>query len=89
MPEEENQLLAEFGLVPDFELGVDAQPHDEPNHLRGVEPPKPIALLTNRKVVLRIAVPAKSVRYDVIGLPPLADPPAAHVAGPARLAKHA
>ena len=89
VPEEENQLLTEFGLVPDFELGVDTQSHDEPDHLRGVEPPKPIALLANRKVVLRIAVPAKPVRHDVIGLPPLPDPPATHVAGPARLAKHA
>jgi hypothetical protein len=67
VPEEEHQLLAEFGLVPDVELGVDTQPHDEPNHLWGVEPPKPIALLANRKIVFMVAVAAKPVRHDVIG----------------------
>jgi hypothetical protein len=87
-PQQSQQLLAKFCLVSDLVLRINPKPQDQPNHIWRVEPAKAVALLADRKVVLKAGLTTQLVGDDVISLPFHAHDGSADMTGSTSLLEH-
>ena len=77
--QQSDEFLAKCSTVPDLMLAINPDSHHEPDNLRLMHPAQPIALSTDRQVIVQRARTAEIMRNDVIGLPSLSHAPATNM----------